>query len=162
MSAFKNHISHRTTMHCLTSVQQRWMRTYGTLVARVLMGLFFFIAGYSKLADIKGTAGYIENGAGLPAPELLAYLTVALEIGGGLALILGFAMPIACAALALFALATAYLFHGPSLWAANPMQQIMFMKNIAIAAGLIYMLAYGPGDRFFLRNGSPANETPSA
>jgi putative oxidoreductase len=79
--------------------------------------------------------------AGVPGISLP--LVIALEILGALAVILGFQTRIAAALLALFSIASAVLFH----WApGDQMQSIMFMKNLAIAGGFLFLVARGAGD----------------
>lgn len=116
------------------------------VVARVLLALMFVLAGFSKFADLAGTAGYIASG-GLPIPGVLAFLTAALEVVGGLALIVGFQARIVALALALFTIVASLLFH--NFWAMPAdqqfMQQLMFMKNLSIAGGLLMVFALGAG-----------------
>jgi putative oxidoreductase len=61
---------------------------YAALVLRVSSGALFVAHGWLKLSvfTIAGTVGYFES---LGLPGLLAYLTIAAEIVGGIALILG-------------------------------------------------------------------------
>ena len=108
---------------------------------RILIGLFFFMAGVSKIGGLTGLTSMIA-GAGLPVPMLLAVLTIALEIGGGLMLITGFYGRYAALALATFTFIVSFPFHGPAMWGENPMQKIMFMKNIAIFGSLLFMTAH--------------------
>jgi len=116
------------------------------LVGRILLGLIFVLSGFAKLSGFDGTAGYIGS-KGLPLPQLLAALTIVVELGGGLALMAGFYTRQAVVALAGFSLLTAVLFH--NFWAApqaeQMMQQINFMKNLAIAGGMLVVAAFGPG-----------------
>ena len=116
------------------------------LAARVLMALLFLPAGLSKIAGFAGTAAYIGS-VGLPLPQLGAVIAVVVEVGGALALILGYQTRLAALVLALFTLVAGALFH--NFWAAAPeqlmVQQIMFFKNVAIAGGLLMMTAFGPG-----------------
>ena len=116
------------------------------LAARVLMALLFLPAGLSKMAGFAGTAAYIGS-VGLPLPQLGAVIAVVVEVGGALALILGYQTRLAALVLALFTLVAGALFH--NFWAAAPeqlmVQQIMFFKNVAIAGGLLMMTAFGPG-----------------
>lgn len=116
------------------------------LVARVLLAALFVPAGISKIAGFAGTVGYIGS-VGLPLPIVGAVLAIVAEAGGGIALLLGFQTRLAALALAVFTLAAGVFFH--AFWAATPeaaqMQQIMFMKNIAIAGGLLMLTAFGPG-----------------
>lgn len=109
------------------------------IVARVLMAWIFIGAGLSKLgAGYAGTQGYMAS-VGLPG-ELLP-LVILLEIGGGIALVLGFQARLAALALAIFSIVSAFMFHG----AADQMQQIMFMKNLAMAGGLLAFTVFGAG-----------------
>ncbi len=116
------------------------------LVARVLLAALFVPAGISKIAGFAGTVGYIGS-VGLPLPIVGAVLAIVAEAGGGIALLLGLQTRIAALVLAVFTLAAGVFFH--AFWAATPeaaqMQQIMFMKNIAIAGGLLMLTAFGPG-----------------
>jgi len=116
------------------------------LVGRILLGLIFVLSGFAKIAGFDGTAGYIAS-KGLPLPQLLAALTIVVELGGGLALMAGLYTRQAVVALAGFSLLTAIVFH--NFWAAPQaeqlMQQINFMKNLAIAGGMLVVAAFGPG-----------------
>jgi putative oxidoreductase len=116
------------------------------VVARVLMALMFILAGFSKFAGLEGTAGYLAS-KGLPMPAVLAFLTAALEVVGGIALAIGFQARIAALALALFTLLASILFH--NFWAMPAdqafVQQLMFMKNLAVSGGLLFVFALGAG-----------------
>ncbi len=115
-------------------------------LARVMLALMFVMAGASKFANLEGTAGYIASG-GLPMPAVLAVLTAALELLGGLALALGFQARFAALALAVFTVVASLLFH--KFWAVPAeqvmVQQLMFMKNIAVAGGLLFVFSLGAG-----------------
>ena len=116
------------------------------LVGRILLGLIFVLSGFAKISGFDGTAGYIAS-KGLPLPQLLAALTIVVELGGGLALMAGLYTRQAVIALAGFSLLTAVVFH--NFWAAPQAdqmgQQINFMKNLAIAGGMLVVAAFGPG-----------------
>lgn len=116
------------------------------LVGRVLLALMFITAGYSKLTNLGGTAGYIASG-GLPFPALLAVGVGLFELVGGLALAAGFKARWAALALGLFTLLASVLFH--KFWAVAPEQQmvqyLMFMKNMAVAGGMFVVAALGAG-----------------
>lgn len=116
------------------------------LLARILMAAMFVAAGFSKISGFEGTAGYISS-VGLPLPELLTLGTIALEIGAGLAIILGVRVRWAALALAGFTLLAGFLFH--NFWAMPAdqayVQQLMFMKNLSIAGGLIALAIAGAG-----------------
>ncbi|SER17477.1 putative oxidoreductase [Nitrosomonas sp. Nm51] len=115
------------------------MKQISELIARILLAQIFFLAGYNKIGGYEGTQGYM-NAMGVPG-ELLP-LVIILELGGGLALIAGWKTQWVSLILALFAIATAILFHNNF---DDQMQLIMFQKNIAIAGGLILLAVYGAG-----------------
>ena len=116
------------------------------LIARVLMAALFLPAGIAKIAGFAGTVGYISS-VGLPLPELGAAIAVVVEVVGALALLLGFQTRWAALLMAVFTAVAGVLFH--AFWNTAPeamqMQQIMFMKNIAIAGGLLALTAFGAG-----------------
>ena len=116
------------------------------LIARILLALLFLIAGFGKIGGFAGTAGYIASN-GLPLPELGAAIAVIVEFGGALALIAGFQTRIVALVMAVFTIATGVIFH--NYWAMPADQvmvnQIMFMKNLSIAGGLLMLSAFGAG-----------------
>ena len=116
------------------------------LAARVLLALIFILAGIGKLSGLEGSAGYIAS-KGLPLPALLALGAGVLELVGGIALAIGFQARWAALALALFTLLATVLFH--NYWAMPAeqvmVQQLMFMKNIAIVGGLLLVFSFGAG-----------------
>ena len=116
------------------------------LVARILLAVMFIISGFGKVTGFDGTVGYIAS-KGLPMPQVVAALTIALELGGGILLAAGFKARWVALALALFTLVAAMIFH--NFWAAEAaqksMQQIQFLKNVTIAGGMLMVFAFGPG-----------------
>lgn len=118
-------------------------RGFVLLAARLLVGIFFLLAGVQKLGNIEGVAGYIGS-VGLPMGTLLAYAAAVFLIVAGGALIFGYYMRYAAFLLALYVILVTLLFHGPQLWADDPSgaNQLAFMKNIAILGGLLYMSVY--------------------
>ncbi|TCP12495.1 putative oxidoreductase [Crenobacter luteus] len=110
------------------------------LVARALMALIFIVAGVGKLgAGYAGTQGYMEA---MGVPGFLLPLVILTELGGGLALLAGFQARIAAFLLAGFSLASALIFHTNF---AEQVQSIMFMKNLAMAGGLLMVTLHGAG-----------------
>jgi putative oxidoreductase len=122
------------------------------LVARIFLAAIFITAGFAKLGDpgtadaAFSTAGMIA-GRGLPMPVLLAYLAGLVELVGGVVVLVGFQTRIASWALALFSLAAGFLFHfsptGDQMM--DMINQIMLMKNIAIAGGFLVLATHGAG-----------------
>lgn len=109
------------------------------LAARLLASAIFIGAGFSKLGvGYAGAQAYMTSvglsGALLP-------LVIGLEIGGGLALLLGFQTRLTAFSLSVFCIVSGVLFHS----GADQMQQIMFMKNLAMAGGLLAFTLFGAG-----------------
>lgn len=111
-----------------------------TLLARILLAQIFLVSGLGKLgAGYAGTQGYM---AAMGLPGALLPLVIALEIGGGLALVAGFMTRWAALALAGFSVVSALIFHTDF---GDQTQAIMFMKNLAMAGGLLLLYAHGAG-----------------
>lgn len=110
-------------------------------VGRILVGVFFILAGIGKLADIPGTTEYIAS-VGLPMGGVLAVAAAIVELVGGFMLLTGFKGKYAALSLAVFVLIVTVPFHGARTWAADPVQQVMFMKNIALFGALLFMAAH--------------------
>ena len=115
------------------------MEKTGQLIARIFLAQIFLLSGIFKISGYAGTQGYMEA---MGVPGMLLPLVIALEIGGGLALITGWQTKWISLALAGFTLVAAVIFHNNL---ADQMQQIMFMKNIAITGGLLLLAIHGAG-----------------
>lgn len=117
-----------------------------SFAGRLLLAALFLPAGIAKIGGYAGTVGYISS-KGLPLPEVGALIAIAVELGGGLALIAGFGTRWAALGLALFTLVASVVFH--NYWALpadqQMVQQLMFFKNIAVVGGLLTLAAWGPG-----------------
>ena len=116
------------------------------LVGRILIAYLFIPAGFGKLMGFAGTVGYVAS-SGLPLPQVGAAIAILVELGVGIAFLLGYKTRIAAIVLAVFTVLAAVFFH--KYWSApdamKMMQQINFNKNIAIAGGLLGFAAFGPG-----------------
>ncbi len=107
------------------------------LLGRIMLALIFILAGVGKITDPAGTIGYMQS-VGLPG--VLLWPTIALELLGGLAIVVGFKVRYVAFALAGFCVLSALLFHKNF---ADEMQMYMFMKNIAMAGGLLLLAVSG-------------------
>ena len=116
------------------------------LIGRLLLALIFITSGASKIGGFAGTVGYIAS-KGMPAASVFAVLAIIIELGGGLAVAVGFMTRWAALALAVFCVVAALIFH--NFWAVPAdqvmMQQINFWKNISITGGFLVLAAFGPG-----------------
>lgn len=115
------------------------LKTYSPLIARLFIGGLFLLAGVGKIADVAGTAGYIQS-VGLPG--FLAWPAIIFEIGLGLALIIGYQTRLVALAGAAFCIFTAVIFHNNF---ADQMQMNMFLKNFSIAGAFLMFFANGAG-----------------
>lgn len=107
------------------------------LVARLLLGQIFLLAGINKIGGYEATAGYMTA---MGVPDILLPAVIVLEIVGGLMLIVGFKTRWTAMALAGFTVLATILFHFDF---SDQMQTILFMKNLAIIGGLMLVYAHG-------------------
>lgn len=116
------------------------------LAGRILLAALFVIAGFNKIGGFEGTAGYIAS-KGLPMPQVLTALTIALELGGGILLIVGYKARWVALLFFLWLIPTTFIFH--QFWgidaAQAQMQMTQFLKNVSIMGGMLLLFAFGPG-----------------
>ena len=109
------------------------------LLGRLLLSAMFLMSGIGKIGSYAATAGYMAS-AGVPGA--LLPLTILLEIGGALAVILGWKVRPVSVLLAGFTLLTAFIFHGNF---GDQIQMIMFLKNLSIAGAFLMLAGNGSG-----------------
>jgi len=109
------------------------------LAGRVLLSAMFILGGWSKIGGYAGTAAYMAS-QGVPGG--LLPLVILTELGGGLAILLGFQTRLVALLLAGFTVIASLIFH--MNWAQMP-QYLMFMKNMAVAGGFLALFAAGAG-----------------
>jgi putative oxidoreductase len=114
---------------------------YLPFIGRILIGLPFAMSGLSKLAAYSQTTAMIAA-AGLPFPPLAFVVAVAVELGGGLLLVLGYHVRPTALALAVFSVVAAVSFHSNF---ADQNQMIHFLKDVMLAGGLLQIVAFGAG-----------------
>lgn len=117
------------------------LKQYGPLLGRSLLAIIFIIAGYNKMTGFEETAGYMAS-KGLPFTEVLLVLTIIIEFGGGLLILVGLQARWAATAIFLFLIPVTVVFH--PVWADSG-QFNAFFKNLAIMGGMIYIMVFGPG-----------------
>ena len=124
-----------------TGAQRRLSTLTGALelAGRVLLAAPFLLSGLGKLSAYGATAGYMAS-VGVPGALLPA--VIATEIGGALAILLGWNTRVVAFLLAGFSLLAALIFHRNF---ADQMQMINFMKNVMIAGGFLLLVARGAG-----------------
>jgi len=115
------------------------MNKYSSVIARVLLAHIFILAGMNKIMGYAGTQGYMES---MGVPGMLLPLVILVEVGAGLAILVGWQTRLAAYALAGFTVVSAVIFHSNL---GDQIQMIMFMKNFAIAGGLLLLAEHGAG-----------------
>jgi putative oxidoreductase len=105
------------------------------LTGRMLMSSIFIMAGINKISGYAGTQGYMES---MGVPGTLLPLVILLEVAGGLAILLGWQTRGAAFLLAGFSVLSAVIFHANF---GDQTQSILFMKNMAMAGGLLFLVA---------------------
>jgi len=123
------------------------------LLSRILISVVFIVFGYLQFTNI---AGYTANPnvvkfsgmiGGLLAPVVIAYLVAAIDLFGGLCVLVGYKARWASIVLLIFVILTLFIAH--NFWvmegASRTANQVNFYKNLAIMGGLLLIFAHGPG-----------------
>jgi putative oxidoreductase len=110
------------------------------VLGRVLIAAIFLIAGLGKISGYAATQGYM---ASMGVPGALLPLVIALEVGGALAIIVGWRTRLVAFLLAGFSIVSALIFHSAL---GDQAQFILFMKNLAMAGGFLFLVVHGAGD----------------
>ncbi len=116
-----------------------FINNYGSLVGRVLISMIFLMAGINKISNYAGTQAYMDA---MGVPGMLLPLVILLEVLGAIAIIIGYKTKLVAFLLAGFSVMSAVLFHADF---SNPMQMALFMKNISIAGGFLFLVVNGAG-----------------
>jgi putative oxidoreductase len=122
------------------------------LIGRIALAAVFVFEGIHKLTSLDATAAYMER-AGLPMVPALLALAILVELGGGLALAVGWKARWAAAAIAAFIVPVTLVFHVPFVTdaQAGAAQTMQSLKNLAIFGGMLLLVAFGPGRYSFDR-----------
>ena len=112
---------------------------YLSPIARIFIAIIFLMSGLNKIGNYGNTAYWMEA---VGVPSLFLPIVIALEIVGGLAIILGWKARIFSFLLAGFCMLSAIVFHSNF---ADQNEMINFMKNIAIAGGFLTITINGAG-----------------
>ena len=115
---------------------------YADVAGRVLIAVLFLLSGWGKIGGYSGTQAYMQS-AGVPGG--LLPLVILVELAGGIAIVAGLYTRAAALLLAGFSILSGLLFHT----GADQIQQIMFLKNLGLAGGFLFLVANGAG-RFSL------------
>ena len=114
------------------------LQPWADLAARIALAALFIIAGFGKISGYEGTAGYMQS---MGVPGMLLPLVIALELVGGLAIVVGYRTRLVAFLLAGFSSLSGLLFHSPL----DPNEQTQFLKNLAIGGGFLLLVVHGAG-----------------
>ena len=120
-------------------MNKEMINNVSTLVGRVLISVMFIMAGYGKIGGYEGTQGYMES---VGVPGILLPAVIAVELLGGIAVLVGYQTKIAAFLLFGFTILAAVIFHNDF---SQQMQMILFTKNLAIGGAFLLLFVHGPG-----------------
>lgn len=112
------------------------MSSIAAVIGRILLAIIFIVSGATKLMNVAATEAMI-TGVGMPGG--LAIPTGLFELIAGLCIALGLMTRIASILLAGFTLVAALLYHNRLN---DPIQSAMFLKDVAIAGGMLLVFAH--------------------
>ena len=116
------------------------------LLGRILFSLMFIVAGIDKIMNFNQTISIMANNA-IPYTNILLILSIIMELGGGLMILLGWRARLGALLIFIFIIPVTYFFH--SFWTIDPgvvaNQMQHFMKNLTILGGALFIMAAGPG-----------------
>lgn len=116
------------------------------LIGRILLCCVFLVSAYAKITEWSASVQMMAA-KGIPAASVFLATAIVIECLGGLAILTGFKAKQAALIVFLYLIPVTFLFH--NFWeqgpAAQPMQLVNFLKNLAIMGGLLQLAAFGPG-----------------
>ena len=107
------------------------------LTGRIFISAIFLLSGFNKIGNYEGTISWMET---FDLPGFLLFPAIILEIVAPILIIIGYQTKIAAAALSVFCIATAIIFHNDF---SDQMQLTAFLKNIALAGGFLFLVVNG-------------------
>lgn len=134
----------------ITSItHSRFWHTYGLVLARLIIAAIFLMACYFKFSGIGYTVQEISS-IGFPFPAFFAWVAAIFELLLAVAFITGIKFKEAAILAAVYIIFLAFAFHGPSHWAVNMDEFGFFVDHFSFFAGLLFMIAHGPGEKWVL------------
>jgi len=122
-----------------------WLKSFGSLIGRILLVLIFLNSGIGKIGNFEGTAQYMAK-FGMPFTSFFLFGAIVLELVGSITIIFGYFTRFGALLLLIFLIPTTLIFHTNF---ADQIQVIMFMKNASMFGGCLLLLSFGAG-RFSL------------
>jgi len=120
---------------------------YLSLFARIFLSAIFMWSGINKILSPVATQENM-SAHGMPLTSVFLAGAIALEILGGLSILLGIKTQWGAAILIIFLVPATLIFHHDL---STELEQAMFLKNLAMLGGLLMLIRYGGGDLVLLK-----------
>ena len=130
---------------------------YLSLLARIFLSAIFMWSGVNKILNPVATQENM-SAHGMPLTLVFLVAAIALEILGGLSVLLGIKTRWGAAMLITFLIPATLIFHTDF---STELEQAMFLKNLAMLGGLLMLIQYGGGDLILLRTGNKSDRNSS-
>ena len=118
-----------------------WLTALVMLIGRILMVLIFLNSGIGKIGNFAETAQLMAK-FGMPYTPFFLLGSIFLELVGGLSIVLGHFTRLGTLLIILFLIPATLIFHTDF---GDRIQMIMFMKNVSMLGGCLFLLGAGPG-----------------
>jgi putative oxidoreductase len=118
-----------------------WLKAFGSLVGRILLVIIFLNSGIGKIGNFEGTAQYMAK-FGMSNTSFFLFGAIVFELVGSVTVILGYFTRLGALLILIFLIPTTLIFHANF---ADPIQMIMFLKNVSMFGGCLLLLSAGPG-----------------
>ena len=141
-----NTLANRGMNHPTHSIIAPSVADAAALAGRILLAVLFLKSGWGKIGGFDQTAAMMAS-KGIPLANIALVITILMELGGGILLVIGYKARWAALGLALWLIPVTLTFH--NYWAVPPeqvqAQTINFFKNLSIFGGMLMVFAFGPG-----------------
>ena len=121
--------------------EDKKMEKFLPVLGRIFLAAIFIKSGIGKITSFSGTAAYMKMN-GIPIAWLFLIGAIVFELVGALSMLLGWKAKWGAWLLIIFLIPTTLIFHSKL---SDPMQMIMFIKNLAILGGLFMVAYFGSG-----------------
>ena len=121
---------------------------YLSLFARIFISAIFIWSGVNKIINPVATQENM-SAHGMPLTLVFLVAAIALEILGGLSVLLGIKTRWGAAMLIIFLIPATLIFHTDL---GTEIEQAMFLKNLAMLGGLLMLIRYGGGSMVLLKS----------
>jgi putative oxidoreductase len=130
-------------------------RNWAALPLRLIVGFGFMQHGYAKLARGPDDFAGILHALGMPFPDVLSWATIAIELLGGLAVLLGALIPLVSVPMAVVLLVAIFTVHLPNGFSSIKLQSVTaagahfgqpgYETDLLYLAGLVALVLGGSG-----------------